>query len=268
MDQVNRLNPTPLYEQLKIFIRDQILLGELSPGSQLPSEQSLCEKYGVSRITVGRALNDLEREGFVQRIQGKGTIVAYRQYDNNLESIKGFSKTMQEAGHTAHSVILSIETIRGTPTLASIFKLPISQEHTFMLFRRVRYVDDQPAEISTAIVRESLGLRMKEFDLTTASFYGLYEQITGKLVIRNEATLWPITATAEMIELLKVRPGSPHFLFRGVSYLEGDIPVELCQAMSNGSLFHYSTNIYRYWGIASPKDNLPFADITSLETPH
>lgn len=267
MDEINRQNPTPVYEQLKLIIRDRILLGEYPPGSQLPTEQQLCERYGVSRITVGRAMKDLEREGLVQRIQGKGTIASYHQYNNSLESIKGFTRTMADAGHKTRSRIISVETILGNTTLSNIFKLPLSQENYFITFRRLRFVDDEPAEISTAIVREAIGLRMQEFDLTTASFYALYEQLTGLPVIRNEATLTPITATAEMVELLRVKPGTPHFLFRGVSYLEGEIPVEFCQATANGAMFHYSTNIYRYWGMNSARDAAKFSDISSLNEP-
>lgn len=267
MDEIDRQNPTPVYEQLKLIIRDQILLGQYPPGSQLPTEQQLCDRYGVSRITVGRAMNDLEREGLVQRIQGKGTIAADHRLDSNLERIKGFSKTMKEGGHTVHSKIISVETILGNATLSNLFKLPLSQDNFFIIFRRVRYVDAQPAEISTAYVRESLGLRMQEFDLTTASFYALYEQITGLPVIRNEATLTPITATAEMVELLRVKPGTPHFLFRGLSFLEGDIPVEFCQATANGAMFHYTTNIYRYFGVNDARDAANFSNISNLNEP-
>jgi GntR family transcriptional regulator len=267
MKLINHQNPTPFYEQLKLILRDLILMGTIPPGSQMPTEQSLCEQYHVSRITAGRALNELEREGLVERIQGKGTIVLIQEhnYDNSLKSIKGFSKTMQELGHKTYSKIISIETFRGNATLLSLFHFQLNQDSNFTLIRRLRYVDDIPAEISSTIVKESLGKRMLEFDLTTVSFYSLYEKLTGLQVIRNEASLTPIIATAEMIDLLKVQPGSAHILNRGITYLEGDIPVEFAINISNGSMFHHTTNIYRYFNVPESSSEASIHEISGLD---
>lgn len=243
--EINRDNPTPIYEQLKLIVRDQILMGDLTPGNMLPSEQAYCEKYHVSRITVSRALSDLEREGFIRRIQGKGSIVIAPEFSDHLKSIKGFSRTMREAGNQITSKVLSINTFEGDSSLSSLFNLPLDQKHSFMRFRRLRYINGEPAVIMTSIVRESLGLRLNEHDLESTSFYDLYEEILGMPVIRNEAQLTAITASPEIVELLKVKPGSPHFLFRGVSYMEGNIPAEVAIAVFHGNLFQFATEIFR-----------------------
>lgn len=243
--KIHRDSPVPLYEQLKLIIRDQILEGNMPPGSLLPSEQSYCETHAVSRITVTRALDDLEREGFIKRIQGKGSLITYPKYQDTLKKISGFSRNIQDAGNYTQSKLLSVEPVIGSDTLVREFGLPPDQEHRFIRFRRLRFVNDTPAVIMTNVVRESLGLRMQNFDLERASFYRLYEELMGAPVVRNEATLVPITATPEVAELLQVRPGSPHFHFRGVSYIEGNVPVEVCIATFNGNMFQFSTSIYR-----------------------
>jgi GntR family transcriptional regulator len=245
LNRINRDISTPLYEQLKLIVREQIMMGELTPGAMLPSELAYCEQHQVSRITVSRALSDLEREGFIRRIQGKGSIVITPRYHDTLKSIKGFSRTVAEAGNDITSKLLSADSFTGNLSIASLFNLPLDHEHRFMRFQRLRFVNGEPAVIMTNIVLESLGLRLMEYDLESASFYNLYEKILGLPVIRNEAHLIPITATPEIVELLIVKPGSPHFLFRGVSFLEGDIPVESCVAVFHGSTFQFSTEIYR-----------------------
>jgi DNA-binding GntR family transcriptional regulator len=267
MEQINRQNPTPLYEQLKLILRDQIMMGTLTPGTLLPSEQSYCEKFKISRITVSRALGDLEREGFVQRIQGKGTIVTYPAHNEPLTSIRGFTRTILEAGKKATSKVLSIDTLPGNIALANVFKLPQESENNFIRFRRLRYVDGVPATIMTSIVRESLGLRMQEFELENTSFYSLFEKILGVQVIRNETTLIPIIATPEVIELLNARPGSAHFLFRGVSYIEGDIPIELSLAVFHGGMFTFSTNIYNLSDHPTFQPELQSGDFSLVEFP-
>jgi ABC-type glycerol-3-phosphate transport system substrate-binding protein/DNA-binding transcriptional regulator YhcF (GntR family) len=67
-----------LYRQLKELIKDAIRRGKFRPGDRLPTEMELCETYGVSRITVRQALNELAREGFLYRQQGSGTFVTDR----------------------------------------------------------------------------------------------------------------------------------------------------------------------------------------------
>ena len=68
-------SPVPLHAQLLASLRARLWAGEWSPGSLLPAEAELCREYGVSRITVARALAELAREGAVQRQRGRGTTV-------------------------------------------------------------------------------------------------------------------------------------------------------------------------------------------------
>jgi GntR family transcriptional regulator len=65
----------PLHRQLFLVLHDEISRGTLQPGDPLPTEQSLCEQFGVSRITVRRALGDLSDEGLVERRHGVGSFV-------------------------------------------------------------------------------------------------------------------------------------------------------------------------------------------------
>jgi GntR family transcriptional regulator len=70
----------PLHRQLFLVLHDEIARGALAPGDALPTEQSLCDQFGVSRITVRRALADLADQGYIERRQGVGSFV--RQQDH------------------------------------------------------------------------------------------------------------------------------------------------------------------------------------------
>lgn len=65
----------PLHRQLFLVLHDEIARGALAPGDALPTEQSLCDEFGVSRITVRRALTDLAEQGLIERRQGVGSFV-------------------------------------------------------------------------------------------------------------------------------------------------------------------------------------------------
>src|SRR6201995_5681230 len=65
----------PLHRQLFLVLHDEILRGAMAPGDALPTEQALCGQFGVSRITVRRALADLAEQGYIERRQGVGSFV-------------------------------------------------------------------------------------------------------------------------------------------------------------------------------------------------
>src|ERR1700733_2910479 len=65
----------PLHRQLFLVLHDEIARGALAPGEALPTEQALCDQFGVSRITVRRALADLAEQGYIERRQGVGSFV-------------------------------------------------------------------------------------------------------------------------------------------------------------------------------------------------
>src|SRR3984957_14552881 len=72
---VNTDAGVPLHRQLFLVLHDEIARGAMAPGDALPTEQTLCDQFGVSRITVRRALADLAEQGYIERRQGVGSFV-------------------------------------------------------------------------------------------------------------------------------------------------------------------------------------------------
>lgn len=244
MYTLDRSNPTPLYAQIKTILREQIALGELAPGTSLPTENELCKTYRVSRITVVKALNDLTHDGLIHRVQGKGSIVNAVPIRNVMDRILGFTETMRLNGRTPRSSVISSRTFEGDFELNKLFELPVNQKTHFVEFKRLMYVDDTPAVLFTIVVREEIGSKILQRNLENVSFYKLYQEILGRRVLQNETTLTPILATPEAIEFLHVKPNTPHFLFQGLSFIEGDVPVELSKGIFRGDLFQFSSTIY------------------------
>jgi len=242
---IDREIPIPLYRQVESVLREKILMGEFQNGTLLPSETQLCDLYNVSRITVRQALDELTRDGLISRVQGKGTIV--RNPDRkpfNVTSTTGFKRSTSNETTKVHSEILSIDTIASDSTLLEAFHLSsVTRDSSFVRIRRLRYVNDIPSVILTSFVRKEVGEKMLEYDLTTASFYELIESIVGLKIICNKCIFIPVTATPELCTLLKVRPGSAHFYYRGISYVEGDIPVELATGYYHGDKFELIVTI-------------------------
>ena len=94
----------PIYEQITSQIKNCIITGELKPGDALPSMRLLAKELRISVITTKRAYHDLEQEGFIETITGKGSFVAgrnkelikeerYRQIEELLSKACDISKT-------------------------------------------------------------------------------------------------------------------------------------------------------------------------------
>ncbi|TFH26094.1 MAG: GntR family transcriptional regulator [Promethearchaeota archaeon] len=81
-----KISKTPLYEKIYQFYREKILTEALSPQTQLPTEMDLMDKFDVSRITVVRALKELESNGYIQRIQGSGSYVTDGEWKKSLKT--------------------------------------------------------------------------------------------------------------------------------------------------------------------------------------
>ena len=113
-DQANLL---PLYEQVRRSILAGIETGQFAEGSFLPAEPELMALYGVSRITLRRAIGELCADGRLQRQQGRGTVVMPGKVRQTLVSLSGFSETMDGLGRKAGHRILSRDDNPNAPVI-------------------------------------------------------------------------------------------------------------------------------------------------------
>ncbi len=90
---------TPVYEQVKAFIRGHISSGRWKPGDPVPSEAALMAQFGVARMTANRALRELAAEGMVTRVQGSGTRVAELHRISSQLTIRDIHEEVVERGH-------------------------------------------------------------------------------------------------------------------------------------------------------------------------
>ena len=86
--EIDKQLDMPMYHQLYLILKDQIRSGLYEDGSLIPSEAKLQSRYGVSRITVRRAIAELENDGYVQRKKGKGSIVTMPLKSNRNRAIQ------------------------------------------------------------------------------------------------------------------------------------------------------------------------------------
>ena len=111
---ISNQSELPIYAQIREQIKEQILNGQIEEGSALPSIRQLAKEVGVSVITTTRAYSDLEEEGFITSVQGKGSIVLSK--DNAFlreQYLVRIEEGLETAIRTAKSAGLSKEELIG-----------------------------------------------------------------------------------------------------------------------------------------------------------
>lgn len=107
---ISNKSELPIYEQIKVQIREQIMSGEIAANESLPSIRKLAKELGISVITTTRAYSDLEKEGFLITLQGKGTFVVEK--DNHMikeQFLKRIEQSFMEAINNAKLADVSNE---------------------------------------------------------------------------------------------------------------------------------------------------------------
>lgn len=130
-----------------VRVRDylrSLVTHELAVGDPIPSERALCERFGVSRMTVRQAVDALVVEGLLAREQGRGTFVAPGKVDLEVR-LASFGEEMQRRGMEPSSEVLAAEVVEATPDIADALDI-LPGEMTFYL-HRVRFADGEPMAI-------------------------------------------------------------------------------------------------------------------------
>src|ERR1043165_1059315 len=129
-DNLSASSPIPLYTQIRELLRERILRGDYASHAQMPSENEMVRMFGVSRITVRQALTDLQKEGLIFKIHGKGTFVSKPKATQNLQRLQGFGEAMSSEGHVAYSRVLGSRVMRAGKVVAE--QLALTQRDEVM----------------------------------------------------------------------------------------------------------------------------------------
>ncbi|WP_454724807.1 MULTISPECIES: GntR family transcriptional regulator [Cupriavidus] len=160
---------TSLHRQLFIVLRDEITRGVYAETGALPKEEALCERFGVSRITVRRALADLAALGMVERRHGLGTFVRpearVERSSPSLSVIDGLRKTALETDVE----VLEVGAAVPPPDIAALLQLPPGERAVHAL--RLRSMAGTPVMLTDAWVPATLGKRVTAAALRKHALY-------------------------------------------------------------------------------------------------
>jgi GntR family transcriptional regulator len=238
----------PLYmqvrEALEEWITNGLHDGGLCPGDRLPSENELCEKLKVSPITVKRALDDLRRQGLIQRIQGRGSFIA-GQHKITLPLTNFFSLTnlALQKGMTPARHTLSIAEQAASPRLAK--RLNISEEEPVIKLVRVRLIDDKPFAVETTYLPSPHFPDFLRVFTDQVPLYDLMAKHYHCEVVRAEDIIEPVLIRPNEARIFEIPVGSLAFLFQRLAYDSLGRPVESTKGVFRGDLVNFSIELIK-----------------------
>lgn len=231
--------PAPKHEQLRKIL-EEYCANSLSPGDVLPGERVLEETYGVSRITVRRAIGDLVASGRLTRARGKGTFVAPNPLVSRLH-LASFSSEMEAQEVSASSRILLSERTTAPPEVQAFFHSEPGTHHIHL--RRLRLGDGSPYSIDDAWYNSAYASDLLENDVYN-SVYSILEENYRLPITDADQTVTAIAADETSAALLEIHTGSP--LLRIVRHSRSDeLPIEWCNSVYRTDRYHFKTKVAR-----------------------
>jgi len=243
MFQLNRKSPIPLYYQIKLKILERIENGEFAVGKLIPTEMELMVKYSVSRATVRRVMQDLEKDGYINRTAGKGTFVIRSKISRELTHLTSFTEDMKHLGKNVCSKIIKFQMISSQESISEKFGLPAGSP--LLYISRLRSVENEPVAINISYINLPEGIQISEKEIDdVGSIYTLLER-KGVPPLESDRTLEAIEANEERAKILNIHAGSPLMMVEGLVYTYNQYPIEFHQVISVGKRYKYSIHLKR-----------------------
>lgn len=238
LDVINRYADRPIYRQLSDLLEAR-LIEAARPGDRLPSEAELSEEFVVNRLTVRRALNELNQRGLIETVHGKGSFVASPvvRYDISAGRDASFTRSMRDLGHRVSIRPLSVETGKYQQLESELGSGAV------LVSTAVRLVDDDPWSVSvTRISAERFPGLPEEWTGETSLFDYLLER-HGVRMQRAYRTFAAALAEPAEAEHLQMRVGAPILEMRGLNVDQDRRPVALVQHRFRGDRVQFTVDL-------------------------
>lgn len=229
---------TPMYMQLARKLTAAIESGQWQSGEALPSERTLTETLGISRVTARRALKVLSDEGTVSKNRGTGTFIAPR-FHQSLSKLFSFSDMVRPKGFTPKTELISFQ--RHLPTEEEMTTLGLKARDEVVTITRLRKADNTAISLDTTTLPMAV---LPDQTLIGGSLYEYLDKI-GKPVVRALQRHKAAIADEELARLLEVKVGEPLGLVTRIGYTEDDSVIELTHTYCVNDYYEFVVELKR-----------------------
>jgi len=242
MDLIDKNSPLPYYQQLADLLRYEIDERQTDGGIyQLPSENDLAERHGITRATVRHALDVLERHGWIYREKGKGSFAAPR-VEQEVSQLVSTSEDMQRRGWSLVTRVISLQCHAASGHVARVLEVPAGA--LVYTLCRLRIVNDEPISLQTSYLPAALCPRLEENDLSLSLFRLLETRYMLRLWTA-QGVLGARQARALEAQYLEVHEGTPVLHVERTTCAASGVPVEYLEAAWRGDRYNVRVTLMR-----------------------
>lgn len=239
MKVIDKSSKMPLYLQLIDILIDKINKG-LKENDRLLSEREICDIYDVSRTTVRQALDELERDGYIYKLHGKGTFVAPKRVNQDLVSFYSFTNEMKKIGKEPSSQIINFEIVEAGEKILNKFN--IKAEELLYKLVRVRKADNVPMMYEVTYLPFERFYELSKEKLEGKAMYDvLKEEYNANLTFAEEYFEPILTNKLESI-YLEIHEGAPSLKIERYTY-ESKRLIEYTVSIVRGDKFKYRVQL-------------------------
>lgn len=235
----------PKYYKIKENLKSKIENGEYQPNKYFPSETELIQLYGVSRITVRRAIQELVNEEYLFTVQGKGTYVVDKKHSLDLVKLTSCTEDLEKLGYDIDVEVLN-ESIKSVKDDISRI-MSLTGDKIFQL-ERVYYANNNPINYTITNLNIEIFNGIENIDFRDKSLYKVLNKEYGLDLISAKRKIKAIFADENIAKKLEIEPGSPILKFECKTYgkcKSEEVVFEVYTSWYRTDMFDFYVDQYR-----------------------
>ena len=223
----------PAYQRIKNAILDNIHSGKWQAGSAISTEMALATEFGVSRMTVNRALKELSEERVLERRQGSGTFVAQQQFNHTFVEVRNIAEDLKSANRDYEAKVVSKRAVTaamlddelrrkfGIDEMATVTHTDASDAPVLYEVKIIHVADGQPIQFEERWVDAKKVPHFIDQDFTVVN---TSDYLVAKIPLESGSyTIRALAAPNEVADALQIAPQSPTLVLRRQTYSAGQV---------------------------------------------
>lgn len=238
---INKSSSVPMYEQVAHILAEEIAANKYERSCSIGTHAQLAVRFGVSIITIRKAISLLVQQGLVDVTQGKGTFVKSTRMSDNLTRLTGVDNIISDSNMTGETRVITFEMIDTPETFDTELKHSLGRRS--LRLERLHIVESTPAAYAEIWLPMKYGEMITKLEVETNTIYQLYETKwhmslgKGRQIIRADA------ASEKVAEALGVPQGSPVLSITRRAYTDSGQLVEYMQLYYEYTQYSFSVEL-------------------------
>ena len=223
----------PAYQRIKNAILDNIHSGKWQAGNAISTEMALATEFGVSRMTVNRALKELSEERVLERRQGSGTFVAQQQFNHTFVEVRNIAEDLKSANRDYEAKVVSKRAVTasllddelrrkfGIDEMATVTHTDASDAPILYEVKIIHIADGEPIQFEERWVDAEKVPHFIDQDFTVVN---TSDYLVAKIPLESGSyTIRALAAPVEVADVLQIAPQSPTLVLHRQTYSAGQV---------------------------------------------